>query len=107
MGAPDRYTPVTQRPTFRKDLLEMVVSVLVMSFGVVLTVKARAGSEGGRMFGSVTNEDIAAALAEEGVTVDKKKIEIKESIREFGEVEVTVRVYPEITAKLRLTVVRA
>ena len=44
MGAPDRYTPVTQRPTFRKDLLEMVVSVLVMSFGVVLTVKASMGA---------------------------------------------------------------
>lgn len=44
MGAPDRYTPVMQRPTFRKDLLEMVVSVLVMSFGVVLTVKASMGA---------------------------------------------------------------
>lgn len=44
MGAPDRYTPVTKRPTFRKDLLEMVVSVLVMSFGVVLTVKASMGA---------------------------------------------------------------
>lgn len=44
MGAPDRYMPVAQRPTFRKDLLEMVVSVLVMSFGVVLTVKASMGA---------------------------------------------------------------
>ena len=41
------------------------------------------------------------------VLVAPKKIEIKESIRDFGEFEVTVRVYPEITAKLRLTVVRA
>ena len=44
MGAPDRYTPVMQRPTFRKDLIEMIVSVLVMSFGVVLTVKASMGA---------------------------------------------------------------
>ena len=44
MAKPDRSIPVTARPTFRKDLLEMVVSVLVMSFGVVLTVKAQMGA---------------------------------------------------------------
>lgn len=44
MGAPDRYTPVMARPTFKKDLVEMVASVLVMSFGVVLTVKASMGA---------------------------------------------------------------
>lgn len=75
--------------------------------GMTLTVKARAGSEGGKMFGSVTNENIADALAEAGVAVDKKKIEIKESIRDFGDFEVLVRVYPEISAKLKITVVRA
>ena len=44
MAKPDRSIPVTARPTFRKDLLEMIVSVLVMSFGVVLTVKAQMGA---------------------------------------------------------------
>lgn len=44
MGKPDTSTPVTKRPTFRKDLLEMVVSVFVMSFGVVMTVKASMGA---------------------------------------------------------------
>ena len=75
--------------------------------GTVVNVSEGAGSEGGRMFGSVTNENIADALAEEGVVIDKKKIEIKESIRDFGDFEVLVRVYPEISAKLRITVVRA
>ena len=74
---------------------------------MTLVVKARAGGEGGKMFGSVTNENIAEALAEQGLAVDKKKIEIKESIRDFGDFEVLVRVYPEISAKLRITVVRA
>ena len=96
----------SRRAKAEAERAEALVTAKKLS-SMVLTVKARAGSDGGRMFGSVTNEDIAAALAEEGVTVDKKKIEIKESIRDFGEFEVTVRVYPEITAKLRLTVVRA
>lgn len=39
----------------------------------MLTVKARAGENGGKMFGSVTNENIASALAEAGFDIDKKK----------------------------------
>ena len=46
-------------------------------------------------------------LQEQGYNVDKKKIELKENIRDFGDFEVVVRVYPEITATLKITVVRA
>ena len=59
------------------------------------------------MFGSVTGENISAALGELGFDIDKKKIEIKESIRDFGDFEVTVRVYPEISTRLKVKVVRA
>ena len=72
-----------------------------------LVVKAKAGDNNGKMFGSVTNDNIAQALQEQGYNVDKKKIELKENIRDFGEFEVTVRVYPEITTTLQFTVVRA
>ena len=72
-----------------------------------LVVKAKGGDNNGKMFGSVTNDNIAQALQELGYNVDKKKIELKENIRDFGEFEVTVRVYPEITATLKFTVVRA
>ena len=44
MAKPDRTIPITARPTFKTDLVEMVVSVLVMSLGVVLTVKAQMGA---------------------------------------------------------------
>lgn len=74
---------------------------------VTVEVKAKGGENNGKMFGSVTNDDIAAALAEAGYQVDKKKIELKESIRDFGAFEVTVRIYPEISAVLKINVVRA
>ena len=74
---------------------------------IKLTVKAKGGDNNGKMFGSVTNDNIASALQEQGYNVDKKKIELKENIRDFGDFEVTVRVYPEITATLKITVVRA
>ena len=72
-----------------------------------LVVKAKGGDNNGKMFGSVTNDNIAQALQEQGYNVDKKKIELKENIRDFGDFEVTVRVYPEITATLKFKVVRA
>lgn len=72
-----------------------------------LVVKAKCGENNGKMFGSVTNDNIAQALQEQGYNVDKKKIELKENIRDFGNFEVTVRVYPEITATLKFSVVRA
>ena len=59
------------------------------------------------MFGSVTAEMISSALSELGFDVDKKKIEIKESIREFGKTEVLLRLYPEVTQVLKIEVVRA
>ena len=59
------------------------------------------------MFGSVTGENISEALAAMGHDIDKKKIEIKEAIRDFGDFEVTVRVYPEISAKVKIRVERA
>lgn len=74
---------------------------------VTVTVKMRGGDNGGKMFGSVTGENISEALAEMGFDIDKKKIDIKEAIRDFGDFEVTARVYPEISAKVKIRVERA
>ena len=74
---------------------------------VTVKVSAKGGENGGKMFGSVTAEMISSALSELGFDVDKKKIEIKESIREFGKTEVLLRLYPEVTQVLKIEVVRA
>ena len=74
---------------------------------VTVTVRMRGGDNGGKMFGSVTGENISEALAEMGFDIDKKKIDIKEAIRDFGDFEVTARVYPEISAKVKVRVERA
>ena len=69
-----------------------------------VNVGAHAG-EGGRLFGAVTVSDIAEALAEAGVTVDKRRIEIGNPIKSLGAHEVAVRVHPEVIARVRLNVV--
>ena len=74
---------------------------------IVVPVKAKGGENGGKMFGSVTGEMISNALAELGFDVDKKKIETKESIRDFGRFEVVLRLYPEVTQVITIEVVRS
>jgi large subunit ribosomal protein L9 len=69
-------------------------------------VQAKAG-ESGRLFGAVTTGDIAAAVAEAGASVDKRKIEIGQPIKATGEYTVSVRLHPEVSAKLAVKVVSA
>ncbi len=75
--------------------------------GKVITVAAKGGENGGKMFGSVTAEMISTALAEAGYQVDKRKIDIKDSIREFGMAQVTLKLYAEVSTTLDINVVRA
>ena len=70
-------------------------------------VKAKAG-QGGRLFGAVTTADIAAAVVEAGApAVDKRKIEIAQPIKSTGDFTVSVRLHPEVAAKIAVKVVAA
>ena len=70
----------------------------------MVTVAAKCGSQG-RLYGSITGEQIAAALlAQHGVEVDKKKIDLGEPVRTVGETDIVVKLYPEISAKMILRV---
>lgn len=72
--------------------------------GKTIEVKARAG-EDGRLFGTVTAMEIADILQEDfRVSIDKKRIEIKEPIRTLGEYSVRVKVFPSIQATLKVLV---
>ena len=72
--------------------------------GQIVAIKAKAG-QGGRLFGSVTSKDIAAALTQKvGEPVDKRKIVLDGDIKNFGSYEVEVKVYPKVTAKLTVKV---
>ena len=63
------------------------------------------GGEGGRLFGSITSKDISEALEEQhGIKIDKKKIVLDAPIKQIGDTEVTVKVYPEVQAQLKVSV---
>ena len=70
-----------------------------------ITVKMKAG-EGGRTFGSVSTKEIAAAAkAQLGVELDKKKMQLPEPIRTFGMTEVSIKLHPKVMGKFTVHVV--
>jgi large subunit ribosomal protein L9 len=71
---------------------------------VSLTLSRKAG-EGDRLFGSITAQDIADALAAQGHTLDKRKIDLEHPIKTVGQHTVPVRLHHDVQVELRLTVV--
>ena len=70
-----------------------------------VTLKMKSG-EGGRAFGSVSSKEIAqAAKTQCGLELDKKKIQLPEAIKALGAYEVSVKLHPKVTGKLRVKVV--
>ena len=61
--------------------------------------------EGGKAFGSVSSKEIAAAAQEQlGLKIDKKKIQLKEAIKNLGVYDVPVKLHPKVTAELKVAV---
>ena len=70
----------------------------------VVILKVKCG-EKGRLYGSVTAQEVADAIkAGYGVDVDKRKVEIKDPVRQLGDYEVTVRLYPNVSSRMLLRV---
>ena len=70
----------------------------------VVSFSAKAG-DNGKLFGSITAKDVAEELKMQcHLVVDKKKIQLPDGIKTLGTTEVTIKVYPEITAKIKVKV---
>lgn len=72
--------------------------------GVEIEISAQAGDEG-KLFGSVTVLQIAEKLAERGLEVDRRRIDLAEPIKDLGEHAVTVRLHRQVTATVKVKVV--
>lgn len=70
-----------------------------------VSIKVQVGEEG-KLFGAVTNRDIAEALAAEGVNVDRKQIDLAEPIKQIGVFNVPVHLTPEVQATVKVYVIQ-
>ena len=72
--------------------------------GLNVTIVTKGG-EGGRLFGSITTKDISDALTEQHkITIDKRKFVLDNPIKHTGDFEIDIKIYTEVTAKLKVTV---
>ena len=74
--------------------------------GVTLEVSTQVGEEG-KLFGSVTVVQIAELLAEKGIEVDRRRIELGQPIKEAGEHRVPIRLHRDVIAEIRVVVAAA
>jgi large subunit ribosomal protein L9 len=68
-----------------------------------LTMGVKVG-EGGRLYGSITTQDIADALGRRGITVDKHKVELDQPLKSLGTYKVAVKVYAGMTPEVTIVV---
>lgn len=111
LAFPATATALKQWETERQGALakaakkrENATAVAQQIEGLSITVKAKAGQDG-HLFGSVGRQELADALQKEGIKIDKKSIELTETIRQTGNVTVPVRVGTGVQAQLKVTVV--
>ncbi len=72
---------------------------------LTLKIPCKVGEEG-KLFGSVTNIQIAEALKKEGIELDRKKIVLEQPLKVLGDYEAVAKLEGDITAKIRITLVK-
>ncbi len=91
----------TKRQNEKSEALELKKKLESMT----VELKGKGG-EGGRLFGSITSKDISDELKSKyNIDIDRRKIELKENIKTAGITNIDIRVYPEITANLKVNVI--
>jgi large subunit ribosomal protein L9 len=71
--------------------------------GLSLLIKAKVGEEG-KLFGSVTSMDIAEAARQQGIELDKRRIELAEPFKRLGEYTVAIKLHSDIHVDIKVTV---
>lgn len=98
----DQKAAQARREQRANDEAKMLASQLSK---VSVTVSVKTG-EGGRLFGSVSGKDVADALERQhGLAIDKRKVELKDTVKSIGTYTATVRVHPDVSAQLSVNVV--
>jgi len=88
-----------------EKLKQEAIGVKERLAGLSLTISALTQSEE-KLYGSIQAQEIATALAAEGVAIEKSAIELVEPIKSLGIYEIPVKLHPEVTAKVKLWVVK-
>jgi large subunit ribosomal protein L9 len=109
--------PATEKDEARMQHEQRVIAARVAKLAKQLQSEAdrlsqvsvsltRAVGEEDKLYGSVNNRDIAEALAEQGLKIDAKKIQLEDPIKALGMTEVPIKLGHDVTAKIKVWVVK-
>lgn len=88
----------------KADELEKAQELKKHLDGLELGIAVKTG-EGGRLFGSINNKDIGEVLEKKHrIVIDKRKIEIKNPIKNLGKHPITIKLHPEVTATINVNI---
>jgi large subunit ribosomal protein L9 len=90
----------------KADRIKADAEALRAKIEALVYEERRQASEEGKLFGSVTSQDIADFLGTRGVPIERKRITLDEPIKALGEHLVSMRLHQDVTAQLRVNVVR-
>ena len=90
----------------KNKVLEQARSLAARIEAISLNLSHQAGEEG-KLFGAVTNIDLAEQLKAQGIEIDRKRIILAEPLKHVGEFTATVKIHPEVNANLKVNISKA
>ena len=90
----------------KADRIKADAEALRAKIEALVYEERRQASEEGKLFGSVTSQDVADFLGTRGVPIERKRITLDEPIKALGEHLVSMRLHQDVTAQLRVNIVR-
>ena len=90
----------------RLKKIKISAEAQALEIGKALCVFKKKTGDNGKIFGAVTTQDISESLRRHGVELDRRKLQLKEPIKSLGDFEVPVKLHPEVTVVVKVTVVQ-
>jgi large subunit ribosomal protein L9 len=106
-GANKKIVEQERQAYLRKDakLHSEAQDLAKLLTGVSVTIVQKAG-ENDQLFGSVTAKDISDALAAKNFTIDRRKVQLDDPIKQLGEFKVLIKVHKDVTAEVTVVVAK-
>jgi large subunit ribosomal protein L9 len=92
---------------YKKNKVKEQAQNLASKIEALTIVLVHQAGEGDKLFGAVTNMELAENLKNQGIEIDRKKIVLADPIKHLGEFSASVKIHPEVTATLKVVVNRA
>ncbi|MBT6602249.1 MAG: 50S ribosomal protein L9 [Nitrospina sp.] len=90
----------------RLKKIKIVAEAQALEIKKALCIFKKKTGDNGKIFGSVTTQDISESLRSNGIELDRRKLQLKEPIKSLGDFDVSVKLHPDVTVAVKVSVVQ-